>query len=242
MKLSIIIPAYNEEKRILLTLNEYYSFFKKELKEDFEIIIIPNNCSDNTLNVAEKFAKDKKNIIIHNISFYVGKGGAVIKGFELAEGQLIGFADADNSTDSENFFKLYKNIQNADGIIASRKIKGAVVYPSRKFSQNVSSFIFNMTTRILFGFKYKDTQCGAKLFKKETAKFLAENCTEKGWAFDVDFLYLCKKNSKTIIEYPIQWTDSEGSKLTFFGGINSIFKIIKYYLKTINLSFGKPRT
>jgi glycosyltransferase involved in cell wall biosynthesis len=193
MKLSIVIPAYNEEKRIFKTLNEYYSFFKKELKNNFEIIIIPNNCNDYTLKVAKDFSKGKKNIIVFEIPYYIGKGGAVIKGFEIAKGKFIGFVDADNSTNPENFFKLYKNIGNLDGIIASRKIKGAEIKPKRRFSQYISSFTFNLIVRMLFNLKYKDTQCGAKLFKRETALFLSKNVSEKGWAFDVDMLYLCKR-------------------------------------------------
>ncbi len=227
MKLSIIIPAYNEEKRILPTLNNYYQFFKKQLNNDFEMIIIPNNCSDNTLMVVRKFSKGKNQIKFFNISRYSGKGGAVIKGFELASGDYIGFTDADGSTNAENFFKLYKNIKNFDGIIASRKIKGALIKPPRRKTQNISSFLFNKLVRLLFNLKYYDTQCGAKLFTKKTAKFLTKNYTETGWIFDVDLLYLCKKNNLKILEYPIQWTDKENSKLSFLQGINSIFKLVK---------------
>jgi glycosyltransferase involved in cell wall biosynthesis len=231
MELSIIIPAYNEEKRISKTLGDYYSYFNKEFKDNFEIIIIPNNCSDNTFEIIKKFSKNRKNIQIHNIPYYAGKGGAVMKGFSLANGKLIGFADADNSTNPENFYKLYKNIGNSEGIIASRKIKGAVINPSRRFSQDFSSAIFNIFVKILFNLKYKDTQCGAKLFRRDIAKYLAENITEKGWAFDVDVLYLCKKNKFKMIEYPIFWSDSEGSKLSFADGMNSVIKLIKYRMK-----------
>ena len=104
MKLSIIIPAYNEEKRIKKTLEEYYNFFKKKFKKDFEIIIIPNNCKDKTLRVSEEFKKNKSEIRTFEINHYSGKGGAVMKGFELARGDYIGFTDADNSTTPENFF------------------------------------------------------------------------------------------------------------------------------------------
>jgi glycosyltransferase involved in cell wall biosynthesis len=231
MELSIVIPAYNEEKRIFKTLNEYYSFFKKELKNNFEIIIIPNNCNDNTVKVVKDFSKGKKNIIIFEIPNYSGKGGAVIKGFEISNGNLIGFVDADNSTNPENFLKLYKNIGNFDGIIASRKINGAEIKPKRKFSQDLSSFLFNKIVRILFNLRYKDTQCGAKLFKRETALFLSKNVSEKGWAFDVDMLYLCKKDNLKLKEYPIFWSDCEGSKLTIKSSLDSIIKLILYRIK-----------
>ena len=228
MELSIVIPAYNEEKRIIKTLEKYYTFFQKKLGNNFEIIIVPNNCIDNTLKVVEKFSEGKKNIIIIDISNYIGKGGAVMKGFQKANGKLIGFVDADNSTNPENFFKLVENINNFDGIISSRKIKGAKIEPKRSFFQNFSSFLFNFWVRVLFSLDYKDTQCGAKLFKKDIAKYLSDNISETGWAFDVDILYLCKKRSFRIKEYPIFWSDCEGSKLTLFDGINSFMKLIKY--------------
>jgi glycosyltransferase involved in cell wall biosynthesis len=228
MKLSIIIPAYNEEHRIPFTLREYYEFFKNKFQNDFEIIVIPNYCRDNTFGVVQEFAKRKKQIRIFNIEGYSGKGGAVMKGFELAKGDYIGFADADNSTDPENFYKLYRNKKNYAGIIGSRKIKGAVIFPKRRLSQDLSSFLFNKIARLLFGFKYYDTQCGAKLFRKDVAKFLAKNYLESGWAFDVDLLDLCKKNKLLVYECPINWRDSEGSKLTIMDGIYSILKLFKY--------------
>ena len=230
MKLSIIFPAYNEEKRIIPILENYYNFFKEKLKSSFEFIVIPNNCSDKTFEIVKKFSFNKKNIFVYNIPCYVGKGGAIIKGFELAKGNLIGFVDSDESTSPEEFYKLYKNIGEFDGIIASRKMKGAKIFPKREIKKRTSSFLFNIFVRILFGLKFKDTQCGAKLFKKDVAKFLSENLTEKGWEFDVDLLYLCKKRKYKIKEFPISWKDCVGSHLTTLKGINSILSLIKYRL------------
>ena len=227
MKLSIIIPAYNEEKRILKPLQAYYEFFKKKLKDDFEIIVVPNNCRDKTLEVVEKFAKNKKNIKIKNIEKINGKGLAVMEGFNLGEGDLIGFVDADESTSVEEFNKLYENINGFDGIIASRKISGARVFPKRSFYQDLTSNIFGLVVRLLFGLKYKDTQCGAKLFKKETAKLLAKNVKETKWSFDVELLYLCRKYNKKVLEYPIFWKDTAGGKVTLKEGIFSVLRLIK---------------
>lgn len=238
MKLSIVVPAYNEEKRILKTLEQYYNFFKERFNKDFEIIIMPNNCKDNTLRISKGFAKNKPEIKIFNIKEYSGKGGAVMKGFEIAKGDYIGFTDADNSTNPENFYKLYQNKKDFKAIIASRKIKGAIISPKRKFSQNLSSFLFNRLVNLLFNFKFKDTQCGAKIFQKETAKLLVKKHKETGWMFDIDLLYICKKNKIKVLEYPIKWTDAEGSKLTFIDGIKSALNVIKYRFK--GLGYNRP--
>ncbi|MBS3078617.1 glycosyltransferase [Candidatus Pacearchaeota archaeon] len=231
MKLSIIIPAYNEEKRILSPLNSFYNFFNKKLGKEFEVIVVPNNCKDNTLNVVKDFAKDKKNIVIFNINKYSGKGGAVIQGFKLAKGDLIGFVDADESTSVIEFNKLYENINSFDGIIASRQMKGAKIHPKRTFKQEFGSFLFNRFTNLLFNLKFKDTQCGAKLFKKNVVSFLIKHSTQKDWMFDVDLLYLCKKKKFRIREYPIFWSDSDGSKLILKEQLIAILNLIKYRFK-----------
>ena len=233
MKLSIIIPAYNEEKRILPTLNEYTKFFKKEFGKDFELIVVPNNCKDNTFRVVQDFAKNKKQIKILNLPFYTGKGGAVMRGFKIAKGDWIGFTDADNSTTPENFYKLYENMGDYEGIIASRKIKGAVIEPKRKLNQEISSYSFHKLTNFLFSLNFKDIQCGAKLFTKKTVDLLIKNYKETGWAFDVDLLYICKKNKLKILECPIQWRDAPGSKLTFFSEISSVLKLFQLRFKQL---------
>ncbi len=228
MKLSIIFPAYNEGERILSVLENYYSFFKKNLKNNFEIIIVPNNCSDNTVEIVKKFCSDKGEVSFFEIKDYSGKGGAVMKGFELAKGDLIGFVDADESTSPEEFFKLYLNIGNYEGIIGSRRIKGAKIIPKRKFSKSISSLGFNLIVRALFDFGYRDTQCGAKIFKKEVAKYLTKNFKEIGWIFDIDLLNLCKKKSYKIREFPILWVDDEGSHISSLDGIKSVLRVIRY--------------
>lgn len=227
MKLSLIIPAYDEEKRILKTLMEYNNFLKKIFKNNFEIIIIPNNCKDNTLEVVKNFAKKNKQIKFFNFPNYCGKGNAVMKGFEIANGDYIGFVDADNSTNPENFYKLYDHIvkDNLDGAIASRRTNGFVT--KRNSFKRLSSNLFNLFVNFLFNLNYKDTQCGAKLFTKKTTGYFINNYMEGGWGFDVDLLYLAKRNKFKIKEIPIKWEDSEESKLTLLDSINCIYKLIK---------------
>lgn len=228
MKLSLIFPAYNEEKRILPVLEDYYLFFRDKLKNNFEMIIIPNNCSDNTLKIVEKFCYDKEEAKFFEIKGYSGKGGAVMKGFELAKGKLIGFVDADKSTSPKEFFKLYSNIKNNEGIIASRKMKESKIIPKRTLTKEFSSFVFGFIVRILFNLNYKDTQCGSKIFKKKVAKYFVKNIKEKGWIFDINLLNLSKKKGYKIKEFPITWKDDEGSHIGMFEGIKSVFNLIKY--------------
>lgn len=212
MKLSIIIPAHNEEKRIEITLKDYASFFQKKYKNNFEIIVVLNGCRDNTLDVVRKMKR--KYSRIKYLSFaQSGKGFAILEGFKSASGELIGFTDADDSTTAREFNKLIEKIGNFDGIIASRWIKGSVVQPKQPFTRIIASRAFNMLVRILFGLNVYDTQCGAKLFRKDALKKAMLNIGIADWAFDIDLLYQLKKNNSRMLEIPITWKDSKGSKL-----------------------------
>src|SRR3989338_629340 len=121
-KLTLIIPAYNEEKRIEKTLESYSHFFLDKMKENFEILIILNGCRDKTREIIEKFSNGKKYIKFKEFEKAIGKGGAIIEGFKIADSELIGYVDADGATNPETFYKLVKGINGYDGVIASRWI------------------------------------------------------------------------------------------------------------------------
>ncbi len=242
MDLSIIIPAYNEEKRIGKTLQEYASFFDKRYKKDFEIIVVLNACRDNTLGVVKSFEKRFQQI--SHLDFKRGgKGFALIEGFKVARGNLIGFTDADDSTSVEEFYKLITRIEGYDGVIASRWMKGSVVNPKQTLVRRIASRGFNSLVNLIFGLKYYDTQCGAKIFRGKAIKSILTRLGITEWAFDIDLLYQLKKSGYRILEMPIRWEDSLGSKLNvpktstrmFFSVIrlrliNSPFKgIVKAY-------------
>jgi glycosyltransferase involved in cell wall biosynthesis len=218
MRISIIIPAYNEEKRIPKTLEEYYKFFKnlkKEKKLDFEILVVINCSTDKTEQVVKAYCKRDKEIRCMCLK-EKGKGLAVIEGFKDAlkrENDLIGFVDADMSTSPEAFYDLIKNIGDYQGIIASRYVNGAIVYPKPSLSRSIASRMFNFIVRVLFLIKYRDTQCGAKILKKYAVEKIIPYMGITSWAFDVDLLYQAKKLKLPIIEYPTNWKDKENSKL-----------------------------
>ena len=230
MRFSIIIPAHNEERRISKTLEEYGKFFSGKLKKEFEIIVVLNACSDNTLGIVKKF--QKKYSQIKYLEFrQAGKGFAITGGFKTAKGDLIGFVDADGSTSAEEYYRLIERICNADGIIASRYIKGAVVSPKQSLQRIIVSRIFNFMIRALFLMNYKDTQCGAKIFRKEAVRKILPALGITHWAFDVDLLYQMKRNGFKVKEVSTIWKDREYSKLNFLkAGPNMALSIIRLRL------------
>ena len=220
MKVSIIIPAYNEEKRIPKTLEGYYKFFKVLKNKrilDFEILVVINCSTDKT----EKLVKlsCKKNSEIKCICLdEKGKGLAIIEGFKDAtkrENDLIGFVDADMATSPEAFYDLVKNIGDSDGIIASRYIKGAIVDPKPITQRIIASRVFNFMIRSLFLMPFIDTQCGAKLLKKKPLEEIINELVITRWAFDVDLLFCLNRKRFKIKEFPTVWSDKEYSKINF---------------------------
>lgn len=220
--LTIIIPAYNEEERIGKTLEDYCRFFNKT-KIDYKLLVILNGCKDKTLDVIKKYKIKYPQIEYKNIKEAIGKGGAVIEGFKIANSNLIGFVDADNSTEVKAFYDLVKNLNGYDCVIASRWMKNSIVSPKQSFYRRFASRGFNSLVRILFGINVHDTQCGAKLFKKDSIKDVIYSIRTTRWAFDVDLLYQLKRRRYIINEIPTEWHEHEGSKLNVNKAIFEMF-------------------
>lgn len=213
-KVCIIIPAYNEEQRIQNTLQAYIKYFS-EKPEHTTFLVVANNCSDHTAQIVENIAEHNKHVALLDLK-PGGKGFAVKQGFLWALDKnfdLIGFVDADMATLPQYFYDLILACKNNDGAIASRYLKGAVIEPSRPWGRVIGGKIYNWMLRSMLGLPYKDTQCGAKVFTKDTIEKIAPAMEEIGWSFDLELLYLCKLYDKHVAEIPTTWSDQPGSHL-----------------------------
>ena len=213
MRLSIVIPAYNEEERIKNTLTSYYNFFSKEFGKNFEIIVIVNGSNDGTQDIVKNLSSRHRHLKFNNFPEKIGKGGAIIEGFKIANGDFIGFVDADMATTPSAFYDLIRNLGNYDGVVASRWIRGAKIDRKQPLSRRIASRGFNIIVRLLFNITIRDTQCGAKLFTKDAVKSVVNDLGITQWGFDVDLLYKLKKKNFKVNEIPTVWNDREGSKL-----------------------------
>lgn len=244
MKIGIVIPAYNEEKRIARTLRAYSKYFETLRKKeglDYEFLIVINGTTDNTPKIVSEFAKKNKRIKFLNLK-QGGKGFAVRTGFTnliKRKFDLIGFVDADLATTPVAYNDLISNISNYDGIIASRYLPESKVSPKPTFARRIVSRVFNILIRVVLFLPYQDTQCGAKLFKREAISSVMSNLSMSNWAFDVDILFNLQRKGYKIKEYPTTWSDQKYSKINFMqagpfmalsiirlGLINSPFKFI----------------
>jgi len=223
MEISIIIPAYNEERRILPTLEKVYGYFSEKRKMDFEIIVVDDGSKDNTEKVIKNFAKDKferVKLIKHRKN--KGKGAAVKTGVLEARGDLILFTDADLSTPIEEFEKLKKTIERGyDIVIGSRGLPESKIVVPQPWYRRYIGRLFPLFVRLIVMKNIRDTQCGFKMFKKKIAKELFANLETSGFAFDVE-IYSVK-------EIPIIWINSPASKVTFLKGpikmLKDLFKM-----------------
>lgn len=228
-RLSIVIPAYNEEKRISATLKEYSSFFSnisKKKKFSYEMLIVINNTKDNTEKIVKQYAKKNKNIRYLNL-VRGGKGYAVLEGFKDAlkrKNDLIGFVDADMATPPNAFYDLFRMIGNNDGVIANRYKKGARIKTS--FKRRIVGRIFNFIIRSLLIVPFTDTQCGAKLFNRKAINLIISNPPVAQWAFDVEVLHTLIINGFRIIEVPTIWEDKAGTKINIAKNSFQMFSAI----------------
>lgn len=214
-RVAIVIPAHNEEKRIGKTLNSYLSQFKrlkKQKKVDFEIIVVLNACRDNTRKVVEKHKCKELKILEFRRG---GKGFAITEGFKDAlkrKNSYIGFVDADMSTPPNAYLGLINHIKENDGIIADRWDKRSKV-SKQTFFRQILSRGFNFIVRFIFLIPHKDTQCGAKLFRREIIEKIYTKLGSSEWAFDIDLLFYARREKARIISIPTEWEDDKGSKV-----------------------------
>lgn len=208
MTVDLIIPAYNEEQRIGRTLQEYTLFFGNNV----HILVVLNNCSDGTLKVVQAFQKRFPGRIDYlDFPEVIGKGGAIIRGWQKSTADLIGFVDADGATSAQEFSKLLTALPDHDGAIASRFLPQAHILERASWIRTLVSHGVIWLVRWLFRLPYSDTQCGAKIFTKQTIQMILSKIRTTNLLFDIELLWLLTQQHSDIVEVPITWVDQPGS-------------------------------
>ncbi|MSS74680.1 glycosyltransferase [Candidatus Pacearchaeota archaeon] len=235
MKLAIVIPAYNEERRIGKTLDAFITYYNTRKGVKTKIWVIINNTRDKTLEIVQSYKKKYPHKIDYLNLIKGGKGYAVIEGFKCAYKEkydLIGFVDADLATSPLAFDDLIHKRGKAEGVIASRYLPGSRCTPTLTFRRAVVGKLFNTFTRLLLHLPESDTQCGAKVFSKRAIAHIISSVKVTQWAFDIELLYECHQAGFTIKEVPTTWIDIEGSKVKLVRtSIQMFFAVIQLRLK-----------
>jgi len=213
--LLLLIPAYNEEKRIEPTLRDYARFFREFYAGRFQLVVVLNGCQDDTLGVVNRVATEHPEISALNFPDPIGKGGALIEGLKLApNADLIGYVDADGATGPRAFFELVRLTAQADCVIGSRWLPGAVLHQSQPWARRFFSRVFHSIVQTLFWMNIQDTQCPAKVMRRAAIEKIHSALRIADLAFDVNLLYALNREGFRILEVPTEWTDKVGSKVT----------------------------
>ncbi len=225
--LSVIIPAYNEEKRIEKTLIKILAYLKKK-EAKFEIIVVDDGSTDNTIN---KIIKVSKDIIIIKNPCNMGKGYSVKSGMLHCKGDYALFTDADLSTPIEEIEKFLAIIPEYDIILGSRRTKESNVVEKQTPWRIMAGNIFPFLVSFFINLKIKDTQCGFKLFNMKKSRKIFKKQKIFGFGFDVEILFLANKYNLKIKEIGVEWYNDSSSKVRLFkDSFSMLFELIKIRL------------
>jgi len=209
--LSVIIPAYNEEERILPTIGAVSSHMC-DLVARWELIIVDDGSSDQTAHLVAGLGL--ANLRLLKAPKNEGKGSATQRGMLAARGTYVLFTDADNSTPIEEVAVLFAKLEQEgyDIAVGSRAALGAEE-ASRSILRRILSYGLRSLVHTVFRFNVRDTQCGFKMYTRETARRLHIAQTIKGFSFDLEVLYLAAKLGYRVAEVPVKWVNAPGSKV-----------------------------
>lgn len=201
--LSIVIPAYNEEKRLPNSLEQIADFVDQQ-DYAIEVIVVNNNSRDRTGEIAREYARTHAYLHVLDEPRQ-GKGAAVKTGMQAGEGFYLFICDADLSMPIGEVSKFLPPERDGyDVAIASREVPGSRRVGEPEY-RHLMGRVFNFIVRLLAIPKIHDTQCGFKCFRREVAKDVFRFQTIDGWAFDVEVLFIALKRGYNLIEVPITW-------------------------------------
>jgi glycosyltransferase involved in cell wall biosynthesis len=215
--LLLLIPAYNEEHRIGPVLVAYARYFQQEYTGKFQLVVVLNGCRDNTVGVVNRVSNEYPTVTALEFRDPIGKGGALIEGLRLAPlADLIGYVDADGATPPAAFHDLVRHVGEADCVIGSRWLPGSVLHVEQSNRRQFASRVFHLIVELLFRMQIKDTQCGAKLMRRQAIDRVHSFLRIADMAFDINLLYSLKRAGFRVLEVPTEWTDKFGSKVSLF--------------------------
>lgn len=228
--LSIIIPAYNEAKRLPLTLIDIDKHLKKA-DFSYEIIVVNDGSKDATAEIVERFSHLIENLRLINQE-NTGKGGAVKKGMLESKGKIRMFMDADNSTSISQFDKMVPYLpsgesEGCDVVIASRDIEGSQLVPPQPRHKRIAGDLGNLFIQSLLLPGIWDTQCGFKIFTEEAAKKIFPLIKINRWGFDVEILALVKEMGYKIKEVPVVWVNNPFSRVKASAYLQVLWEVVK---------------
>jgi dolichyl-phosphate beta-glucosyltransferase len=239
MKLTVVIPAFDESGRIEDSLDRVLSYLRgaDSVKDGFEIIVVDDGSTDETRGRIAAMAERNPEIRIVAYDENQGKGYAVRQGILASKGKCVLISDADLSAPIEDLPLLTDALEHGfDIAVGSRAMPGSVLTERQPRYRELGGKALNLPIRLLAVPGIHDTQCGFKLFRGDAARRIFAKCTLNRYSFDVEALYLARKMGCSMAEVPIHWGHREGSKVRpFADGFKILLDLARLRLRKYDL-------
>jgi dolichyl-phosphate beta-glucosyltransferase len=226
LELSVIVPAFNEACRVGGFLIDAMQYLDATMPDVWELIVVDDGSADGTADVINRLAQDQPRLRLLRHPANIGKGAAVRTGVAASGGRRVLFADADGATPMAEERRLRRVIDaGADVAIGSRQARRMIGAPAGlaeaddpvvrtvHWHRFLIGRTFAFLANRLLGFRYLDTQCGFKMFRRDVARVLFSELTQLRFIFDAELLYLAARHSFHVVEVPVNWHDVAGSKV-----------------------------
>ncbi len=211
--LTIVVPAYNEELRLPLSL-ELIAKFMQQSGRETEVLVVDDGSKDKTAAVAESFRVQIPLLRVVPNGENRGKGYSVRHGMQEARGEIVLFTDADLSAPIEEADKLIAAMAEYDVAIGSRALDRNLIAVHESKFREFAGIVFNKIVRIVLWLPFVDTQCGFKAFRRERCKVIFEQQQIERFGFDPELLYLARHHGLKSVEIPVRWAHSPATKVS----------------------------
>jgi glycosyltransferase involved in cell wall biosynthesis len=211
-ELSIVIPAYNEERRLLWALIRVFHFLR-DLGIEGEVIVVDDGSRDRTAELVRQLARNRASLRLLSNPGNRGKGYSVRHGMLESRGRIALFTDADLSAPIEEAPKLLDALAEYDVAIGSRALDRSLITHRQPRWRELAGIAFNRALRLITGLPFEDTQCGFKAFRMDRARILFEQQTVEGFGFDPEILFLARRHGLRTVEIPVRWAHDPDSRV-----------------------------
>ncbi len=208
--LSVVLPAFDEERRLPATLERLLRELPTICSAGWEVIVSDDGSDDGTVQVARSFGDDVR---VHRSGVNRGKGAALLSGARLAAHPLVLLLDADFPVDLESLVAVRSALAQADLVLGSRRLPGSVCSPPQPLVRRVGGRGFRSAVRVLGFSGASDPQCGVKGLRRDSVSPVLAEMVSSRYGFDVELIERARRAGLTVVERPVAWRHVEGSSL-----------------------------
>ncbi len=226
MKVSVVVPAYNEARRILPSLERVFHHLD-QYHRDHELIVVDDGSTDDTVAAVRQHFGHRPELQVVSYGSNRGKGYAVRTGALQARGDVVLFSDADLSTPIDEMEKMLPLIEAYDLVIGTRAHKDSEIRRHQPWYREMAGKLFNVMVRLVVGLRFRDTQCGFKLFRRDSMTTVLRRLQVDRFAFDVELIACAQAAGLKVAEVPVVWIDVPASTVGLWQGVQAYLDLLQ---------------